>query len=177
MPFSRTKVLFTHDSVFTYPFYKPASGYYTWECCLHTIFTCTKAFGTHESAFCIRFYTQQSAFYTWERLMHMHFTRTRALFTHGSAFCTHFLHATKHFLHMRALVAYALYTCQSTFYTWECLFAYAFYTHQSVFYKWEHFLRKLFTCTKTLSDDDCFDYHSWVNNVVIAFGTLVSVFT
>ena len=26
----------------------------------------------------------------------------------------------------------------------------------------------------SLSDDDCFYYHSWRNNVVIAFGTLSS---
>jgi len=36
-----------------------------------------------------------------------------------------------------------------------------------------------YRCTKytCLYDDDCFYYHSWRNNVVIAFGTLSSFLT
>jgi len=33
----------------------------------------------------------------------------------------------------------------------------------------------IYMCVYTCDDDDCFYYHSWRNNVVIAFGTLSSL--
>jgi len=88
-----------------------------------------------------------------------------------------------------------LHTYMHSEFTWGCAYIYV-YTHRvymwmGIYARYAHigpqsfhvsvyiftYIHTEFTCVCVYNDDDCFYYHSWRNNVVIAFGTLSSFLT
>ena len=76
---------------------------------LYALMHAPKRFLHIRALFAHAVYMPQSTFYTWERFLHTPCIHTKARLTIENAFCTRFLHASKRFLHIRALFAYTFY--------------------------------------------------------------------